>query len=158
MLPSVYCFYNSSEISYLNILSRKQPAAGPEKQKIAEQFNQFFELTPAEKQQTLSTLSVAEQAQMEKTLKAFDQLPPPQRFQCLRNYAKFASLSTAERAELLKNAESWSKMPPKERQAWRDLVAHVPQWPPLPPPPPPAMLIPHAPLKSARPGIVTNSH
>ena len=24
-------------------------------------------------------------------------------------------------------------MSPKERQAWRDLVAHVPQWPPLPP-------------------------
>ena len=37
-----------------------------------------------------------------------------------------------EQAEFLKNAERWSQMSPAERQAWRDLVANVPQWPPLP--------------------------
>ncbi len=42
------------------------PAANPEQQKIAEQFNQFFELTPAEKRRTLGTLSDAERAQMKK--------------------------------------------------------------------------------------------
>jgi hypothetical protein len=71
---------------------------------------------------------------MEKTLQTFAQLPPQQRIRCLRNYAKFAGMSAAERAEFLKNAEHWSQMSPKERQTWRDLVAQVPVWPPLPPP------------------------
>ena len=51
-----------------------------------------------------------------------------------------------ERAEFLKNARRWSQMPPAERQAWRDLVANVPEWPPMPPgftvPPPPPPLPP----------------
>ena len=38
--------------------------------------NQFFELTPDEKEATLNTLSDAERGQMEKTLQAFDKLPP----------------------------------------------------------------------------------
>jgi hypothetical protein len=42
-------------------------------------------------------------------------------------------MSRADRAEFLKNAERWAKMTPAERKAWRDLVAHVPQWPALPP-------------------------
>ena len=109
------------------------PAPTPEQRKIAEEFSQFFELTPAEKQQTLATLSEAERAQMEKTLQSFEQLPPSQRRECVRNYAKFAGLSGAERAEFLKNAESWSRMSPAERQTWRDLVQHVPLWPPSPP-------------------------
>ena len=43
---------------------------------ISAQFNQFFELTPDEKQETLNTLSDAERAQMEKTLQSFSALPP----------------------------------------------------------------------------------
>jgi hypothetical protein len=65
-------------------------------------------------------------------------------------------MGAVERAEFLKNAESWSKLPPKERQAWRDLVAHVPMWPPLPPPATPANLIPHATPKIPRPNMATN--
>ncbi len=91
-----------------------------------------------------STLSEAERAQMEKTLQSFEKLPPRQRYLCVRNYAKFAGMSAGERAEFLKNAENWSKMSPKERQAWRDLVDHVPHWPPMPPPIVPPNLIPHA--------------
>jgi hypothetical protein len=38
-------------------------------------------------------------------------------------------------------------MSPGERQTWRDLVTHVPQWPPLPPtlllPPMPPRILPH---------------
>jgi hypothetical protein len=131
-------------------------AATPEQQKISEQFNQFFEFTPAEKERTLNTLSDAERAQMEKTLQTFEKLPPQQRFLCVRNFTKFAGMSAAERAEFLKDAESWSKLPPKERQAWRDLVARVPQWPPLPPAPVPPNLIPHAPSKISRAGVATN--
>ena len=129
--------------SFAHVETTNNPAANPEQQKIAEQFKQFFDLTPEEKQQTLGTLSEAERAQMEKTLQSFEQLPPLQRRQCVHNYAKFAGMSATERAEFLKNAESWSKMSPAERQTWRDLVTHVPLWPPAPPlvmpPLPPAM-------------------
>ena len=108
-----------------------------------------------EKQQMLTKLAAAERVQMENTLKSFEQLPPPQRQQCIRNYAKFAGMTVAERAQFLKNAESWSKMSPAERQTWRDLVAQVPIWPPLPSSVPP-YLIPHAPPKVPRANIATN--
>jgi hypothetical protein len=141
---------------FARVEGTNRPAATAAQQKTADQFNQFFEFTPAEKQQTLGTLSAAERGQMEKTLKTFEQLPPQQRILCVRNYGKFAGMSAAERAEFLKNAESWSKLPPKERQAWRDLVARVPQWPPMPPTVTPAHLIPHATPKIPRPSVATN--
>ena len=134
------------------------PAATAGQQKISEQFNQFFELTPAEKSQTLNTLSDSERAQMEKTLQSFEQLPPQQRLQCVRNYAKFAGMNAAERAEFLKNAEHWSQMSPQERQSWRDLVANVPLWPPMPTPVLPPNLIPHVMPKIPRPNVATNSN
>jgi len=146
---------------FASVETTNHPAADATHQKIAEQFNSFFELSDAEKQQTLNSLSEAERAQMEKTLKAFEQLPPQQRFQCLRNYAKFSGMSTAERAEFLKSAERWSQLPPKERQAWRDLVARVPQWPPMPPAMVPPNIIPHAspgPPKLPRPTVATNKN
>jgi hypothetical protein len=108
------------------------PSPDPRQQKIAEQFKQFLDLTPVEKQKLLGTLSEAERAQMEKTLTTFDGLPVQQRALCVQNYAKFAGMSDGERAEFLKNAESWSKMSPQERQAWRDLVSRIPLWPPMP--------------------------
>jgi hypothetical protein len=131
-------------------------AATPEAQKLSDQFNQFFELTEAEKQQALGTLSADERAAMEKTLQTFGKLPLQQRLLCVRNYAKFAGMSSPERAEFLKNAEQWSQMSPKERQSWRDLVAHVPQWPPVPSSITPASLIPHLPPKIIRPTVATN--
>jgi len=133
-----------------------QPAGTAEQQQITEQFNQFFELTPAEKQQTLNTLSEAERVQMEKTLKSFEQLPPEQRFRCIRNYAKFAGMPPAERAKFLKNAESWAKLTPQERQTWRDLVTQVPVWPPMPPDLVPPNIMPPMPLKIHRPNVATN--
>jgi len=129
-----------------------------DRQKITDQFNQFFELTSDEKQKTLGTLSPTERAQMEKTLQAFDNLPPVQRMQCVRAFTKFTEMSFADRAQFLKSAERWSQLSPKERQAWRDLVAEIPQWPPLPqgnisvPMPP----MPKAPAVRARPQVATN--
>ncbi len=136
--------------------ARWQALSEDERRKITAQFSRFFELTPDEKQKTLNTLSDAERAQMEKTLQSFDKLPPAQRTQCIRAFTKFAGMSPADRAEFLKNAERWSQLPPKERQAWRDLVAQVPLWPPLPtarimPPP----LPPHSPPRSY-PAVATN--
>lgn len=147
----------------VHYFSRIEPpgAAGPnlsdeQRQAIADQFNQFFELTPVEKQKALRTLSGTERAQMEKTLQAFGQLPLRQRLLCLHNYAKFAGMNAGERTDFLKNAERWSQMTPAERQTWRDLVANVPLWPPVPPAAIPAGLIPHAPPRPAHTSVATN--
>ena len=102
-------------------------------QKITAQFNQFFELTPMEKKKTLNTLSDAERQQMEKTLETFGKLPPAQRLKCIRAFTEFTGMSAQEKQDFLKNAQRWSQMSPKERQTWRDLVTHIPEWPPLPP-------------------------
>jgi hypothetical protein len=131
-------------------LARWSTMTEDQRGKITAGVNQFFELTPDEKQAALGTLSDAERQQMEKTLQAFDQLPLDQREECTHAFAKFAGLSAAEKQEFLKNAERWSRMSPADRQAWRDLVVNVPAWPPLPPdfivspPPPPTNFSPVA--------------
>ena len=112
--------------------SRWNALSDNERHGMIAQFNDFFELSTDEKQKALGELSDAERARMEKTLQAFDKLSPLDRGQCIRAFGKFAGMSRMERVEFLKNAERWSKMTPAERKAWRDLVAHVPQWPPLP--------------------------
>jgi hypothetical protein len=133
------------------------PATDSQQEKAAARFSRFFDLTPGEKEDLLRTLSAEERMQMDKTLKTFDQLPPQQRLLCVRNYAKFAGMNEAERTEFLKNADKWSKMSPVERQTWRDLVAHVPLWPPLPMPPPmPPPLPPMPPKAGVASPIATN--
>jgi hypothetical protein len=126
---------NERTLHYFDQVPAENPAILPDEKlrKFAAQFNQFFGLTEEEKQKTLTTLSDAERAQMEKTLQSFDKLPPSQRAECINAFAKFAGMDARERAEFLKNAARWSEMSPAERQAWRDLVVNVPQWPPLPP-------------------------
>ncbi len=131
-------------------------AATAEQQKISAQLNQFFELTPEEKLQALNTLSDGERAAMQRTLDSFEKLPPRQRLECVRNYAKFAGMTAAERAEFLKNAEHWSQMSPKERQSWHDLVARVPLQPPMPPTIAPMNLLPHPAPKVPRASVATN--
>jgi hypothetical protein len=120
-----------------------------QRKKIATSVNQFFDLTPDEKEAALNTLSDAERRQMQRTLLAFDDLPPGQRDECVRAFAKFSGLSVSEKQQFLKNAERWSQMSPADRQTWRDLVVNVPEWPPLPEgfiasPPSPANLSPAA--------------
>ena len=132
---------NENTLHYLTQPPMPGTVTNVQADSIAEQFNNIFNLTPVEQQQLLGTLSEAERAQMEKTLGTFKQLPPQQRAQCIRNYAKFAGMSAPERAEFLKNAATWSKMSPEERKTWRDLVAQVPMWPPLPP-----LIPPHVPM------------
>jgi len=151
---------NDRTLHYFSrIETTNQYAVTPEQQKIASQFNQFFELTDAEKKAALNTLSAAERTAMEKTLASFERLPTQQRMICVRNYARFAGMSAPDRAEFLKNAENWAAMSPEERQSWRDLVAHVSIMPPMPvimPPVPPG-LIPHAgPPKLQRTSVATN--
>ena len=144
---------------FTHVEATNAATADPGQQKISDQFNQFFDFTPEEKQKTLNILSDAERAQMEQTLRAFDKLPPAQRARCIRAFAKFAGMGSADRAEFLKNAERWSQLPPNERQAWRDLVAQVPLWPPVPhalikPPMPP--MPPAQPSQRTRSMVATN--
>jgi hypothetical protein len=115
-----------SDWAHWNTLSEDQ------RKKITAQCNRFFELTPAEKKKTLNTLSAAERQQMEKTLETFGKLPPAQRFKCIRAFTEFAGMSTEEKKDFLNNVRRWSELSPKERQTWRDLVTHVPEWSPLP--------------------------
>jgi hypothetical protein len=133
------------DLAHWNTLSEDQ------RQKITAQFNQFLELTPLEKKKTLNTLSDAERRQMEKTLETFGKLPPAQRIMCIHAFTEFAGLSAQEKQDFLKNAQRWSQMSPKERQTWRDLVRHVPAWPPLPS----ALILPPMP-SGFHPALATN--
>ncbi len=124
--------------------SRWNAYSESERQGMIAQFTAFYDLSPIEERRALGKLTDAERKQIEATLQTFRDLPPRQRTQCIRAFGKFASMSPAERASFLRNAQRWSQMTPSERKTWRDLVAHVPQWPPLPtaaimPPPLPSM-------------------
>ncbi|HEX3626768.1 MAG TPA: DUF3106 domain-containing protein [Verrucomicrobiae bacterium] len=144
--------------------SRWNAYSETERQAMIGEFDNFYNLSPMEKQKALGQLTDVERKQMESTLQAFAKLPMRQRVQCIRAFGEFASMSGAERAEFLKNAQRWSKMTQSERQAWRDLVAHVPQWPPLPPPaimpPMPPTITPPAPpaVPSTIRVVVTTNH
>lgn len=142
---------------FAHVETANSAIVNPEQQRIDAQLKQFFDLTPEEKRQALNTLSDTERAEMEKTLKSFNELPPQQRLLCVRNYARFAGMSPAERADFLKNAQRWSQMSPQERQSWQDLVNHVPIWPPAPTVDPSTdVIMPPHPSKISRPGVGTN--
>jgi hypothetical protein len=151
---------NDTTLHYFAHVETAGNSAGDTAQtNLAAQFDQFFELTPGEKQQALRTLTGAERAEMEQTLEQFDQLPLAQRRLCVRNYARFAGMSAAERADFLKNADRWSKMSPQERQTWQDLVAHVPIWPVMPTPNAekvPDIITPPSPGSAVQPHMATN--
>ena len=122
-------------------IARWRESSEAQWQETLARFNAFFDLTPKEKGKALNTLSEAERRQMEKTLRAFENLPKAQRSLCILSFEKFAGMSLEERQQFLKNAERWRLMLPEERQAWRNLVAKLPELPPSPPglglPPPP---------------------
>ena len=119
-------------------------------------FKDFFELTPQEKQRALSTVSEAEQKQMEKTLQTYEKLSPAQRLQCIRSFEKFAGMSLADRQAFLKNAERWKLMSPTERAAWRKLVTYAPLLPPMPVRP--AQMPPMPPGRAASESVATNNN
>ena len=110
-----------------------------QRQKMVGQFGKFFEQPPPEKEKTLMVLPEAERVQMEKTLHAFEKLPPVQRQRCIDAFGKFDSLPSEERGQFLKTAERWRLMTAEERATWRKLVLQMPPLPPesLPPLPPP---------------------
>lgn len=101
------------------------------RQKMYQQFHEFFELPPRQKEKTLSALSDVERQEMEKSLQTFARLPQAQRDMCIESFRQFANMSKADRDQFLKNAERWQTMPSSERETWRNLINLFPK--PLPP-------------------------
>jgi hypothetical protein len=119
-----------------------------QRQEMFQRFEQFFELTEAEKEKTLHVLSGAEIAQMQRALQTFGKLQPARQQRCLQSFPKFAGMSEDERREFLENAERWKEMSPTERQVWRNLVSRLPA-----PPVPPGLGVPLPPFPGLPPGI-----
>ena len=93
-----------------------------ERSRKAAAFSRFFDLTAAERQAALGTLSQTERLQMERALSDFAALTPDARERCVRGFQKFEALSPAEREQFLRRAERWKAMSPNDRAAWRRLV------------------------------------
>ena len=101
-----------------------------QRQRMCVRFQQFFELSPREKEKILSAFPDAERGEMDKTLQAFEKLPSDQRSLCVSSFGKFANMTPEKRAQFLKNAGRWKETPPDDRQTWRTIA---PKLPPLPP-------------------------
>ena len=128
---------------------RWEAMSAEQRQRTLSRFKQFFDLTGPEKEKALKMLSEPERRQIEKTLRTFGNLSEEQRTRCVSSFEKFACLSLVERQEFLKNAERWKLMSPGERDAWRQLVNHLPPPPPPRPPPPPPPLPRYPPVPVA---------
>jgi hypothetical protein len=96
-------------------------------------FNNFFQLTDAEQERTLSSLSPQERIAMDRTLRQFDALPAAQRAACIRGFQQFVIMPVSERARFLENVDRWQSMSPEDREQWRSVVHQLSQMPPLPP-------------------------
>jgi hypothetical protein len=116
-----------------------------QRQQMYASFQRFFELTDAEKQQTVGLLPDTQREQMAKLLRSLNDLPKEERNERLRAFAKFSNLTAGERADFMKNAERWRQLSPAEREAWRSLVHRLPPTPPLPP----GMVFPPMPPRTA---------
>jgi hypothetical protein len=116
-----------------------------QRQQMYASFQRFFELTDAEKQQTVGLLPDTQRQQMTTVLHSFDTLPKAARDERLKAFAKFSNMSVEERQEFMKNAERWRELSPAEREAWRSLINRLPPSPPLPP----GMVFPPMPPRSA---------
>ena len=110
-----------------------------ELERKAAQIATFFETQPAAQAKTLSVLSAAEQAEIQRTLDLFSRLPIEQRRLCVNSFRKFAAMSAEERNQFLRNAARWRELTPRERETWKELVTKLPPMPPEPEPEPAPM-------------------
>jgi hypothetical protein len=111
-----------------------------QREALLTRWQRIFELSDAEKDKALKTLTVAERAQIEKTLRKFENLTAAQRATCVRSFESFAKMNAFERQEFLKNAAKWTRMTDQQRRQWQDLVDLAPLLPTpvsasAPPPP-----------------------
>ena len=114
-------------------LARLRKLSQPQHDQVVASFQKYYDLSAAEKQAVLDTLSAAQRAQMDKAVKLLGDLPRDQRGMFLSALGRLSSMSDADQQEFMHNAERWSAMTPEERQVWRQLANRVPPLPPLPP-------------------------
>lgn len=101
--------------------------------RVFAQFNDMFDISAEEREQTFKTLSAEERDAMREALDSFNHLSGEQRQVCLRSFEKFSHMNGQERRMFLQKAEAWSRMTAAEREQWKELVNRVPNLPPFPP-------------------------
>ena len=131
----------------INSWNRLAPA---DRQELTNNFDDFFQLKPNERQRAVRFLSPAERAQIAATLQKFGNLTPNQRAQCIHSFEKLAAMSRDEQEQFFRNAERWEMMTPREREEWRRLVETAPSLPPYP-------RLPHVRMVSRESNASTNS-
>jgi hypothetical protein len=114
-------------------LARWQALSKDEQEQTYASFETYFQLSEAEKQKTLDTLSEPVRQETEKVLGPIEKWPRSQRQQYLVAFRKFADMPPREREWFIRNAGRWQKMSAAERQACRDLVQQLPELPIMPP-------------------------
>jgi hypothetical protein len=97
--------------------------------KVLARFQQFFELTPAEKEKTLAVLENQQRQKVQSTVAAWQALPQSQRQQRFASLKKFADLPPTEQAQYQKLAQEWNRLKPSDRQV---VQYYVDQLPPVP--------------------------
>jgi hypothetical protein len=117
-------------------LERWQALPEARRAELCGQFQRFCSLSVPQQQQTVEALSESERQEMEKALRAFNQMPPQQRAICIASFGKFATMAPEERNQFFQNAARWESMSSRERQLWRELVHNLPPMPSMPPMPP----------------------
>ena len=137
-----------------NTISNWNRLPAKDQKELSENFDNFFQLKPSERQKAVRILSKEEQAQIGVTLQKFGKLSPDQRAQCIQSFEKLAAMSAAERKQFFKNTERWELMTPKERENWRNLVETAPLLPPMTSLPP----VPHSVSMPRKQPLATNGN
>ena len=137
-------------------LTRLRRLSQPQYAEVIASFQKFYDLSAAEKQVVLLTLSADQRAQLDKSIQMLGKLPREERDLYVAAVSKLASLNDAEQREFLRNAERWQGMTPEERQVWRQIANRLPPLPPMPPGIPPP-LPPRAAVGTAELPLTTNN-
>jgi hypothetical protein len=104
-----------------------------QRQQIYGSLKRYLELSEAERNRTLRSLSEPERAETARALRPIEQWPRNEQQKYIAAFEQYAEMSAEERQQFLRNALRWQRMSSAERQAWRDLVKLLGDTPPLPP-------------------------
>jgi hypothetical protein len=148
-----------------NELARWQSVPAEDRQRLCDEFHQFFAQNAQQQNQALTVFTEAERKAMQSALARFDGMTPAQRQACVESFQKFATMTVEERNQFLRNADRWEAMTADERSVWTALVQRFPIQPPLPPgfgnlrmpPMPPGIVIPTPPTPPLPPkNVIVN--
>jgi hypothetical protein len=140
-------------------LARLQDLPPAQRERVVENWRQFFEAPGARGERALKAMSESEREEMQTVLRRFRSLPPNQRQTCIDSFARLANLPASERADFLRRAERWEALDPAERATWRRLVTLLPPLPPASAPEPAtAPATPPLPPAPPRRALLTNAN